>query len=280
MNRAKSHSNETFDKIPRQNTEEARDEYRNKRDGTILIDQSRKRYVENAGNQMKESREPNESLNQEDAAERRGTPNSTKLRDRNISELSLLASPTASFDGSTTMHQEGQGENAFSTPEHNQHDDASFLLEHSFDSISQTTDLDGAAFQGIDISLPTLVHTNQMNISPIKLGQEEVRPTKDLVETLMFHYPETSLGLHESSIHRPYGYAQDRYDITTNYSNPCYVLRSSSRAFRQCTFLLSYIEKTHPIPIHSSISGAFNHYQNHDNLDNEVSIPYHEYLMK
>ena len=175
-------------------------------------------------------------------------------------------------------------------------DDASFsIFGHSFDSISHTTDIHDVAFRsspprrGIDIALPTL-GGDGMDISPIKLDHHADEPTKDLSYLLT----EPLESFHHASYHQSHRYSNAepppppplkpmppphsaRWDNTftpyppDRYSNPYYVLRSCSQAFRECTFLLSHVRNPQPLPVHFSGAGSYCHYQNQGNIDREVS---------
>ena len=194
--------------------------------------------------------------------------------------LVLLPSPTASFDNECT-------------PIKNRDDSSFSFFGHSFDSVSHTTELE-ATFRSspmsqqhrpdhrdIDISLPALSHSSSASmtdISPIKidLGHHQ----QDFIQPIAFQYADED-DYQQQQQHwepppppsppRPYGYEQDRCYDSYAYSNPFFVLRSCSQAFRQCSFVLSHVQNPNPLSVHCSGGGSFHHHQNQGNVHSEVS---------
>jgi hypothetical protein len=201
------------------------------------------------------------------------TPYRGKQGDTNLP--TLLPSPTASFG----------------TPPFKNKDDASSFsfFGHSFDSVSNTTSL-GDTFAvsplprkdhlDIDISLPTLSHGDETNISPIKI--DLYHHNFDEIDTIVYRYEENYHDHHRQREHhwedplpsapppRPYGYEECRSDTTHAYSNPVFVLRSCRDAFRDCTFVLSHVQHPNPLVVQCSIAGSFYRHHNAGNMQSQV----------
>lgn len=204
------------------------------------------------------------------------TPYRGKQGDANLP--TLLPSPTASFG---------------TPPIKNKDDASSFsLFGHSFDSVSNTTDL-GDNFPvsplprkdhlDIDISLPTLSHGDENNISPIKIDLDQ--HNFDEIDTIVYRYEEGDHDHHQQHEHhwedpfpsapppRPYGYEAYRSDTTHAYSNPVFVLRSCRDAFRGCTFVLSHVQDPNPLVVQCTIPGSFYRHHNPGNMQSQYYDP-------
>jgi hypothetical protein len=203
------------------------------------------------------------------------TPFCGKQGDANLP--TLLPSPTASFG----------------TPPTKNRDDASSFsfFSHSFDSVSNTTGLQDTFAVSplprkdhldVDISLPALSHGEETNISPIKIDLDQ--NNSEGMDPIVYRYEESDNGYHRQHEHhwedplpsapppRPYGYEEYRNDNTHAYSNPVFVLRSCRDAFRDCTFVLSYVQDPNPLSVHCSIPGSFYRHHNPGNMQSEVGF--------
>ena len=200
------------------------------------------------------------------------TPYRGKQGDANLP--TLLPSPTASLG----------------TPPTKNRDDASSFsfFSHSFGSVSNTTGLQDTFAVSpfprkdhldIDISLPALSHGEESSISPIKLDLDH--HGSEGIDPIVYRYEDSDNGHHRQHEHhweeplsstpqRPYGYEEYRNDNEHAYSNPVFVLRSCRDAFRDCTFVLSYVQDPNPLSVHCSLTGSFYRHHNPGNMQSEV----------